>query len=105
MFVSLPGLSPLIVHFRSNAVLIIISKSTCIAIVNKMGQGQKAINVHKARLHRYRERHVECDAREMSEEKRENTSNFPCGTSLQIRLAVSQNFLKIKISLHATNKA
>ena len=70
----------------------------CTAIVDKMGQGQEAINVHKARLHRYRERYVECDAREMSEEKRKNTSNFPHGASLQIRLAASQNFLKIKIS-------
>ena len=29
---------------------------------------------------------MECDAREMPEEKRELTSHFPRGTSLQIRL-------------------
>ena len=33
-------------------------------------------------FHRRREHYVECDAREMPEEKRELTSHFPCGTSL-----------------------
>ena len=43
----------------------------CIAIIDRMCQGQ-AVSVHKARLHRRRERYVECDAREIPEEKREN---------------------------------
>ena len=52
-----------------------------------MSEGQEAINLHEARLHRCRERYVEHHAREMSEEKRENlplSSHFPCGTSLQV---------------------
>ena len=74
----------------------------CIAIIDRMSQGQEAVSVHKARLHRRRECCVECDAREMPEEKRELNSHFSRGTSLQIKLAVSRNFIKIKTSLHAT---
>ena len=33
------------------------------------------------------------------------TNHFSCGDPLQIRLAVSWNFFKMEISLHATNRA
>ena len=46
----------------------------CIAIIDRMSQGQEAVSVHKARLRCRREHYVECDAREMPEEKERTQS-------------------------------